>query len=162
MERINILPTPNSVHRPLEWATLEIRCIRWFLLFGPLFSIWPQFLNLANPNFWRPVRAFCFERPCVLHHCREANPLFSARRVLRTLFDFSVRLHSLLLERHHCVTSAHILPICHCVVENRIKLLNLDWARHGVVLYSLPLNLCLCFCFDLNPTWVLHEYWAYL
>ena len=32
--------------------------------------------------------------------------------------------------------------------------LSLNWVRQSVVLYSLPLNLCLCFCLGLDPMWI--------
>ena len=47
----------------------------FILWFGQLFSIWPQFLNLAIRTFggrnFHTGKAFCQDWPCFAHHCRE-------------------------------------------------------------------------------------------
>ena len=98
----------------------------------------------ANEELFTLVeRAFCLERPCLTHHWSlPKNNL----RIRCFHFDMSLG-HPLLSSdffRIHCVTSAQFLPICHCVAKQE-DTLNTNWVRQGVVLYSLLLNLCLCF-----------------
>ena len=116
-------PTPNFVHCPLKWATLEIRFYPFILWFGQLFSIWPKFLNLAirafEEEFVTPVENFtmidrasrtiveknnsrirCFHFDMSLGHFVAINPL--APR--------------LFLYRNHCATSARF-----CWLANATK-----------------------------------------
>ena len=128
------LPTSNFVHCSLEWATLEICYFRLFCDLVNCFSIWPEFLNLAHPNF--SIRTFTGRakhfawsdraRRTIGYYwkIKLANPLFLFRHVLRTFAAF--KCFSL---RIHCVTPVDFCDLPLCREDRKILLIPIGYDK---------------------------------
>ena len=157
MEQINI-PTSNFVHCSFEWATLEIRCVRLFRDSVNCFSSDQHFWILhVDRGTFHTGRAGNFAwrdraSRTIGHTGKLADPLLPLDMSIGQSVSFEVFFANPLRDFRI------VLPICHCV-DKQEDTLNTDWVQQGVVLYSLLLNLCLCFYFEPIPSqvhaWVL-------
>ena len=154
--------SPNGANPTYQLRILSIVCLNkqlWRSAISVYFVIRSTVFHLtsisescvAGQELFTGRASFCLERPCLVHHwsCREI--ISESAVFISKCPQDTVRLFNpLLLLKHHCAPSAQFLRFA-IVQLMQEDTLNTSWVRQGVVLYSLLLNLCQCFCFNLIP-----------
>ena len=121
------------------------------LLLGQLFSVWPDFWILRTSTLQiSPIGHFAQTRLCFPHYgakrIREQTSFFTST-CLEDTCHFTSAAHSVMVLYSYCCPFSAILLDSQRVKSSTCCMSYSPRVRQSVVLSSLLLNLCLCFCF---------------